>query len=88
VFCLCFVFCVLRFGLLNYCNYLPRTPHALETEAEWKVPASGPGGGGGGVAGAGEGQAGVEKYVEEHQDMEMVSVAGTRSWVVCAKTPR
>jgi hypothetical protein len=31
---------------------------------------------------------GVEKYVEEHQDTEIVCVAGTRSWVVCAKIPR
>jgi hypothetical protein len=30
----------------------------------------------------------VEKYVEEHQDTEIVCSAGTRSWVVCAKTPR
>jgi hypothetical protein len=35
-----------------------------------------------------EGPAGVEKDVEEHQDMEIVCVAGTRSWVVCAKIPR
>jgi hypothetical protein len=39
-------------------------------------------------AGAGEGPAEVEKDVEEHQDTEIVCVAGTRSWVVCAKTPR
>jgi hypothetical protein len=32
--------------------------------------------------------AGVEKGVEEHQDMEIVCVVGTRSWVVCAQIPR
>ena len=35
-----------------------------------------------------EGPAEVEKYVEEHQDTEIVCVAGTRSWVVFAKIPR
>jgi hypothetical protein len=30
----------------------------------------------------------VEKYVGGHQDMEIVCVVGTRSWVVCAKILR
>jgi hypothetical protein len=37
-------------------------------------------------AGDGHAAGGVEKGVEEHQDMEIFCVVGTRSWVVCAKT--
>jgi hypothetical protein len=37
---------------------------------------------------ASKGPAEVEKGVEEHQDTEIVCVAGTRSRVVCAKIPR